>query len=91
MEKIKYTLSTLSSLIISPREGQAFYKELDFDDVVTEDGKEINIIYPFYQYGIHDRYDPQQAKYYIPGSSIKGAIRGDKDSVPIRFLSMIFP
>lgn len=69
MNKYKYTLNTLSKVILSPRDHNGFYESAgDFRK------ENINIIYPFYQYGAYDKYDPERASYYIPGSSIKGAI-----------------
>lgn len=56
----QYNLSAVSPIIISPREQQAFFEEYR--------------IYPFYQYGAYDEYNPELAQYYIPGSSIKGAL-----------------
>ncbi|MCP1102032.1 hypothetical protein M2454_001747 [Aequitasia blattaphilus] len=82
MEKITYKLQTLSSLIVSPRNTMAWYETLgaysEEDVRVSLDEKRLpntpNIIYPFYQYGEYDKYDPKHAEYYLPGSSIKGAL-----------------
>lgn len=88
LTKYEYQIKTLSKLVLSPRENRAFYLDagdftkqqvhLDPTDSATEEvGKEnekIKIIYPFYQYGTYPGYNPRDAKYYIPGSSIKGAI-----------------
>lgn len=65
--KYNYHLKILSSVILSPREQEALYM-----DSAGEGG--FNIIYPFYQYGNYGEYDSKNAQYYIPGSSIKGAI-----------------
>lgn len=86
MKKITYEMELLSSLIISPRAGQALYKGLDtfcsnpvldksLEGVanVNTDNK-IKVVYPFYQYGEYTKYDPEHAEYYIPGSSVKGAL-----------------
>lgn len=85
MKKITYEMELLSSLIISPRAGQAFYYELDFTNDLKLDksleglanvntDKKIKVVYPFYQYGEYTKYDPEHAEYYIPGSSVKGAL-----------------
>lgn len=71
----KLTIDTLSYCIVSPRESQAFYEGIDFDKSdLNEELKETNVIYPFYRYGTYDKYDPNEAEYYVPGSSIKGAL-----------------
>lgn len=78
----KYKLTTVSSLVLSPREAQAFYSiEGSFkpqhilDRLKSNiDERKVKVIYPFYQYGTYSKYDPENAQYYIPGSSIKGAI-----------------
>jgi hypothetical protein len=83
MRKYNYILKTLSALALSPRDHQGFYVAAgDFrvDDMQTHtdlDKDRVNIIYPFYQYGSYSRYDPKTAQYYIPGSSLKGAIRSN--------------
>ncbi|MDR1134558.1 MAG: hypothetical protein LBL49_00020 [Clostridiales Family XIII bacterium] len=79
MEKINYTLHTLSSLIVSPRANTAFYKELGgFQDISGEvpflAKDKLKLIYPFYQYGEYIEYAPENAVYYLPGSSVKGAL-----------------
>lgn len=78
MKEIKYKMQTLSSLILSPRSGQALYKDVDefkTESVVSNNkGKEVNCVYPFYQYGEYKKYHPNDAEYYIPGSSVKGAL-----------------
>ncbi|WP_196603106.1 hypothetical protein [Pectinatus frisingensis] len=81
MQKIKYKLTAQSSLIVSPRMNTALYKELDefsLKQLTTNDNyldkDKLNIIYPFYQYGEYTKYAPERAKYYLPGSSIKGAL-----------------
>lgn len=43
------------------------------------DLKKLKIIYPFYQYSTYEKYDPINANYYVPGSSIKGAIISNRD------------
>lgn len=65
MKCYRYKISALSGVILSPREQQFFLKDGDR-------------IYPFYQYGAYDQYDPKRAQYYIPGSSIKGAMKASE-------------
>lgn len=81
MEKITYKLTTLSSLIISPRASTALYKELEDFDLQKINKKidylernKLKIIYPFYQYGEYEEYDPESVEYYLPGTSVKGAL-----------------
>ena len=84
MKRITYTMELLSSLIISPRSGQAFYNGIDefclspcteVSDIVATEKNEVKVVYPFYQYGEYAKYDPKHANYYVPGSSIKGALQ----------------
>jgi len=67
----KFTLSfkTVSPVSLSPRESYCFYKDIDYSGEISE----ANIIYPFYHYGEYEVFD-SSAKYYIPGSAIKGAL-----------------
>jgi hypothetical protein len=85
MKRYKYRFQTISCLALSPRDYQGFYKDAgDFEtkdicisnhrDKLGNPKNNINIIYPFYQYGTYPKYDPKHTQYYIPGSSIKGAI-----------------
>lgn len=81
METISYQLTTKSSLIISPRDSLAFYKELkEFSPQQVKDDSnylmvnKLKVIYPFYQYGMYTQYNPDSAEYYLPGSSVKGAL-----------------
>lgn len=81
METIYYELTTLSSLIVSPRTSLAFYKDLDQFSLKDVEGhsdcvktEKLKVIYPFYQYGLYESYSPDTAEYYLPGSSIKGAL-----------------
>ena len=85
MKKITYKMKLLSSLIVSPRAGQAFYYDVDpfdrepvLDPSVTDskdkDAVKVKVVYPFYQYGEYEKYDPNHAEYYLPGSSVKGAL-----------------
>lgn len=87
MKKITYTMHLLSSLIVSPRAGMALYKGIDEfcempepEQIDTEKIKtrEVKVIYPFYQYGEYRKYDPKHASYYLPGSSIKGALQPER-------------
>lgn len=77
LKKYQYTLKTLSPLIISPRESNAYY--LKKQDAIRVGKNDIQIIYPFYQYGAYEYYDPEQTQYYIPGSSIKGGFKSNRD------------
>jgi len=90
MKKITYTMQLLSSLIVSPRAGMALYREIDEfceePDLEPADSanvktREAKVIYPFYQYGEYRKYDPKHARYYLPGSSIKGALQSKKAAV----------
>lgn len=78
LNKYSYRLKTISRLVLSPREHQGYYMAAgDFGEEIykrnnIEQG--VKIIYPFYQYGTYDGYHPEQTHYYIPGSSIKGAM-----------------
>ena len=84
MKTYAYTLKTLSPLILSPRSSQAFYKGIDY----KEEAYDYNIIYPFYRYSDYSEFNPYDPsspdnikidKYYIPGSSIKGALTSGSD------------
>lgn len=89
MIEVEYKITIKSSLIISPRSDRAFYKDLDnsieekcikdinnkpLDHDKPLDYNKLKIIYPFYRYGIYDSYSPEKAEYYIPGTSVKGAL-----------------
>lgn len=83
MKKITYTMKFLSSAIVSPRAGQAFYYGVDTfcrepvlcpSDSDSKGEKAVKVVYPFYQYGMYEKYDPDHAEYYLPGSSVKGAL-----------------
>ena len=81
MKKITYSMELLSSLIVSPRAVQALYYGIDIfrkepllapsDDTPKRTAK---VVYPFYQYGEYKVYDPEHTEYYLPGSSVKGAL-----------------
>ena len=98
MKKITYTMKFLSSTIVSPRAGQAFYYGIDTfcrEPVLCssdpKEAKTVKVVYPFYQYGMYEKYDPDHAEYYLPGSSVKGALlqKNDKkihimaDDIPV--------
>ncbi|MEK3713196.1 hypothetical protein [Paenibacillus sp. FSL R7-0333] len=85
-KKYKYHLETVSSLIMSPRDHEGLYlaaRDFQSEQLVkyisadetdkSAAAKRIKIIYPFYQYGTYS-YHPDSTDYYIPGSSIKGAL-----------------
>ena len=81
IESYTYQLEVLSPVILSPREQSAFYLKLgDFTKEniaihkALKNPEKVNIIYPFYQYGQYEKYQPNESNYYIPGSSLKGAI-----------------
>ena len=81
--KYSYTLTTISKVILSPREQGAYYRalnEFDDNDLKTEMTKKATIIYPFYQYGEYEKYQPKNTKYFIPGSSIKGMLVKNEDT-----------
>lgn len=68
MKKYEYNLTTISTVSLSPREKSGYYLDEHFRN------KEVKIIYPFYQYGEYEKYDPANTEYCIPGSSLKGSI-----------------
>ncbi|MCP1137383.1 hypothetical protein NKT34_29440 [Paenibacillus polysaccharolyticus] len=77
LKRYTYRIQPLSKLALSPREHQGYH--LAAGDFKTEEirdlnAKDIKIIYPFYQYGSYESYQPDKTEYYIPGSSIKGAL-----------------
>lgn len=81
MKKITYSMELLSSLIVSPRAGQALYHGIDIfrkepllDPSSDTPKRTAKVVYPFYQYGEYNVYDPEHAEYYLPGSSVKGAL-----------------
>jgi len=83
LKKFIIRLKTLSPVSLSPRESYCFYKGIDDGKVAFESvyskSKGINILYPFYQYGEYEQFDPDYAKYYIPGSSLKGSLGGSEE------------
>lgn len=99
MKKITYTMELLSSLIVSPRAGQAFYHGINifqkepFLDSSADARKgldAVKVVYPFYQYGEYNTYDPEHAEYYLPGSSVKGALL-QKNGKKIRMMADDIP
>ncbi|MDQ0659931.1 hypothetical protein [Paenibacillus sp. W2I17] len=97
LQRYQYRLKTLSKLAMSPRDHEGLYlaaKEFKREDVIkhlssesasdeSDRANKVNIIYPFYQYGAYSPYNPIKAEYYIPGSSLKGALlpKGVNDTV----------
>jgi hypothetical protein len=75
MQRFKYELTAISSVIASPRSNLAFFPEIEG----YKDKVDAKIIYPFYRYGDYQCYEPNQAEYYLPGSSVKGALKGGRD------------
>ena len=79
-KKYKFTLNPLSTIILSPREQSCFLcNNKEMKKINGQDGRfsytdSIKFVYPFYQYGMYEEYEPSNAQYYIPGSSIKGAV-----------------
>lgn len=87
MKKITYAMHLKSSVIVSPRSGQALYKGIDEFCMTPEaeimvskvvKKREVKVVYPFYQYGEYKKYDPEHGNYYLPGSSVKGALQRRK-------------
>lgn len=85
MKKFTYRLTALSSIIVSPRGSAAWYEDLgDFSRSGIKDDSnylaknKLKVIFPFYQYGEYNAYDPDSAEYYVPGTSVKGALCGGR-------------
>ncbi|WP_088839373.1 RAMP superfamily CRISPR-associated protein [Listeria sp. ILCC792] len=72
LKECQFTLKVISPLILSPRSSEQFYVGIDYQSDEVDD---VNIIYPFYRYGDYTEYKPEGIQYYIPGSSIKGALK----------------
>ena len=82
---MKLKITTISSLILSPRMEKALYKGVDYKNI-NENIKNsnivninnINIIYPFYSYEERNLLPENEflyaQEYYIPASSLKGAL-----------------
>ena len=91
IEKYCCRLETCSTIILSPRGQSGYYEGLHFNQAdINKEGEErkISIIYPFYQYGCYKEYSPEHTQYYIPGSSIKGAIGSSDlgiDDMPVKY------
>lgn len=104
MKKYSYRLTALSSLIVSPRGNMAWYendkgnrRDGEFEGFSPQEIKadkylvkeKLKIIYPFYQYREYKAYAPDTAEYYLPGSSVKGALGGSRsgccmvDDIPV--------
>ena len=84
---MKLKFKTISSVILSPRMEKALYKGVDFKEIIMKDTKiekveNINIVYPFYSYDDRDLLSESNFLYangyYIPASSLKGALLGNK-------------
>ncbi|ALA95109.1 hypothetical protein [Leptotrichia sp. oral taxon 212] len=84
---MKLKFKTISSVILSPRMEKALYKGVDFKEIIMKDTKiekveNINIVYPFYSYDDRDLLSESNFLYangyYIPASSLKGALLGSK-------------
>ena len=86
--KIKFT--TISPVVLSPRMEKALYKDVDFKKIADinmvnlarKERKNIKIVYPFYSYDSRDLLPENEflyaKEYYIPASSLKGALLGMK-------------
>lgn len=70
LNKYSYQLNTKSRLILSPRQQEAFYQEIDY----TKQDSDKNIIYPFYRRGDYQKLREENIAYYIPSSAIKGSL-----------------
>ena len=84
---MKLKFKTISPVILSPRMEKALYKGVDFKEIIMKDTKiekveNINIVYPFYSYDDRDLLSESNFsysnEYYIPASSLKGALLGSK-------------
>lgn len=89
LKRYTYRIQSLSKLALSPKEHQGFHLAAgDFkqEEIRELNAKEIKIIYPFYQYGSYESYQPDIAEYYIPGSSIKGALVSGNQKNPAKLM-----
>ena len=84
---MKLKFKTISPVILSPRMEKALYKGVDFKEIIMKDTKiekveNINIVYSFYSYDDRDLLSESNFsyanEYYIPASSLKGALLGSK-------------
>ena len=83
MMKLKFT--TISPVILSPRMEKALYKDVDFKEVKEiEKVDNIKVVYSFYTYESRDllfeKCFSYAKEYYIPASSLKGALLESKKS-----------
>ena len=81
--KLKFT--AISPVILSPRMEKALYKDVDFKEVKEiKKVDNIKVVYPFYTYESRDllfeKCFSYAKEYYIPASSLKGALLGSKKS-----------
>ena len=89
MNKYNLKLKSISKIVVSPRSLKTLYKDVDFEEkdmikpylnILEEDKKKITVIYPFYNYNNKIEKMIKNPEYYLPGSSVKGAIFfGEKD------------
>jgi len=79
MKNYIYKLTAISPVILSPRGAKALYSVVDYEKT---DELPYNMIYPFYRYDEYVGYDPANTKYYIPGSSVKGALLAGNQKIP---------
>lgn len=88
---MKLKFKTISPIILSPRMEKALYKGIDFKEVnkgirnlKVKNIDSINIVYPFYSYEDRDLLIEDcllyTKEYYIPASSLKGSLLGNKKS-----------
>ena len=84
---MKLKFKTISPIILSSRTEKALYKGIDFKELMSFediDMQNINIVYPFYSYESRDLLPEKNfstaKEYYIPASSLKGALLGNKKS-----------
>lgn len=92
-------LTTISPVILSPRTEKALYKGVDFKEILEKERASlktdnINMVYPFYSYDDRNLLSESPflpaKKYYIPASSLKGALLGSKkDDMENRLRSKI--
>ena len=83
MMKLKFT--AISPVILSPRMEKALYKDVDFKEVKEiKKVDNIKVVYPLYTYESRDllfeKCFSYAKEYYIPASSLKGALLGSKKS-----------
>ena len=95
---VKLKITTISSLILSPRMEKALYKGVDYkninENIKNSNIDNINIIYPFYSYEERNLLPENEflyaQEYYIPASSLKGALlSGTKNEDDNSFRSSI--